>query len=125
MTVFIDSDILMDVLRGQDRHILSLWESLAKAETAMLFSPVSAAEIWTAARASEHVQISRMFRPLLCVPIDREIGKQAGEYLRKFGKSHELTLIDALIAASAIRHQAALWTQHRDRYPMQEVSFYD
>src|SRR5579862_1480162 len=98
MTVFIDSDILMDVLRGQDRHILSLWESLAKAETALLFSPVSAAEIWTAARASEHVRISRMFRPLLCVPIDREIGKQAGEYLRKFGKSHELTLIDALIA---------------------------
>jgi predicted nucleic acid-binding protein len=32
--------------------------------------------------------------------------------------------VDALIAASAIRHQAALWTRHRHRYPMPEIAFY-
>jgi predicted nucleic acid-binding protein len=125
MTVFIDSDVLMDVLRGEERDVLSLWESLATAETAMLYSAISAAEIWSAARASEHVQITKLFRPLLCIPVDREIGKQAGEYLRKFGRTHELKLVDALIAASAIRHQAALWTRNRQRYPMPELSFYD
>jgi predicted nucleic acid-binding protein len=66
----------------------------------------------------------KLFRPLLCIPIDREIGKLAGEYLRKYANSQELKLVDALIAASAIRHQAALWTRDRHRYPIQELSFY-
>jgi len=108
MTVFIDSDVLFEVLRGEDQDVLSLWHSLATGETAMLYSAISAAEIWAAARSSDHVPIMRMFRPLLCVPVDREIGKHAGEYLRKFAGSHQLTLVDALIAASAVRHQAAL-----------------
>ena len=124
MTVFIDSDILIEVLRGEDQDTLALWHSLAIAETAMLFSPLSSAEIWAAASAPEHVQITKLFRPLLCVPVDSEIGKQAGEYLHKYGKSHDLRLIDALIAASALRHHAALWTRQRHRYPMRELSFY-
>ena len=125
MTVFIDSDVLVDVMRGDDNVVVSLWDALAKAETAILYSAISAAEIWAAARPSDHVQITSLFRPLLCVPVDREIGKQAGEYLRKFGRTRDLKLIDALIAASAIRHQAALWTRDRHRYPMPELSFYD
>jgi predicted nucleic acid-binding protein len=124
VTVFIDSDVLIEVLRGDALEILSAWQSLAKAETAMLYSPLSGAEIWAAARPSEHVQITRLFRPLLCVAVDSEIGKQAGEYLRKYANSHDLRLFDALIAASAIRHQAALWTRQRHRYPMPELSFY-
>jgi len=66
----------------------------------------------------------KLFRPLLCIPVDCEIGKLAGEYLRKYALSQELTLVDALIAASVIRHQAALWTRHRHRYPMPELPFY-
>jgi predicted nucleic acid-binding protein len=125
MTVFIDSDVLFEVLRGEDQDVVSLWQSLATAETAMLFSAISAAEIWAAARSTEHVQIMKLLRPLLCVPVDREIGKQAGEYLRKFGNSHQLRLVDALIAASAVRHQAALWTRDRRRYSILKLSFYD
>ena len=125
MTVFIDSDILFEVLRGKEKNVTSLWHSLATSETPMLFSAISEAEIWAAARSSEHVQIMKLFRPLLCIPVDREIGKQAGEYMHKFGRSHQLKLVDALIAASAIRHQAALWTHDRSRYPILELSFYD
>lgn len=125
MTVFIDSDVLVDVLRGEEKEVLSLWNSLAEAETPMLFSAISAAEIWAAARSAEHVRIMKMFRPLLCIPVDGDIGKQAGEYLRKYAHSHQLRLVDALIAASAIRHQAALWTRDRNRYPIPQLSFYD
>ncbi len=124
MTVFIDSDILIDVLRGQDQAILSTWRSLAEAEGALIVSPVSVAEIWSAARAHEHVQIMQLFHPLLCASIDCETGKLAGEYLRKFARSHGLKIADALIAAAASRHGAALWTRDRARYPMQELSFY-
>jgi predicted nucleic acid-binding protein len=125
MTVFIDSDVLMEVLRGQDEGILTQWRSLSEAEAAILFSPVSAAEIWAAVRAHEHGRIEQLFHPLLCTPIDGETGKLAGEYLRKFSRSHGLKTADALIAAAAIRYHAALWTRNRERYPMQELSFYD
>jgi predicted nucleic acid-binding protein len=125
MTVFIDSDVFIEVLRGEDKAVVSLWDALAKAQGAILYSAISKAEIWAAARPSEHVQITRLFRPLLCIPVDRDIAKQAGEYLHKFGPSCGLKLVDALIASSAIRHQAALWTLDRNRYPIPELSFYD
>lgn len=125
MTVLIDSDVLIEVLRGQDEGILNTWHSLAEVETAILVSPVSTAEIWAAVRSHEHVRIEQLFRPLLCTPIDCDTGKLAGEYLRKFSRSHGLKTADALIAAVATRHHAALWTRDRERYPMQELSFYD
>jgi hypothetical protein len=124
MTVFIDSDILIDVLRGQDEDIVSRWRALSETDAAMIFSPISAAEIWAAARAHEHVQIVQLFRPMLCASIDHETGKLAAEYLRKFARSHGLKIADALIAAAASRHGAAMWTRDRARYPMQELSFY-
>ena len=124
MAVFIDSDVLFEILRGEDQDVLALWNSLSGANTAILFSAVSEAEIWAAARSAEHVRIMRLFRPMLCISIDREIGKLAGEYLRKFGASRDLKLVDALIAASAFRHQAALWTLNRDRYPIEGILFY-
>jgi predicted nucleic acid-binding protein len=74
MTIFFDSDVLMEILRGQDQAILSTWRSLAEAGAVLLFSPVSAAEIWAAARAHEHVHIVQLFRPLLCASIDCETG---------------------------------------------------
>jgi predicted nucleic acid-binding protein len=125
MTVFVDSDVLMEILRGQDQAILSTWRSLAEAEAVLLFSPVSAAEIWSAAQAHEHVRLVQLFRPLLCASIDCETGKQAGEYLRKYSRTYDLKIADALIAVAAIRHHAALWTRDRKRYPMHELSFYD
>jgi predicted nucleic acid-binding protein len=124
MTVFIDSDVLIEVLRGQNQEVLSMWHSLADSDAALLFSPITAAEIWAGARADEHLRIMQLFRPLLCTPIDCDTAKQAGEYLRKFTHGHDLKIADALIAAAATRHHAALWTRGRKRYPMRELSFY-
>jgi hypothetical protein len=124
VTVFIDSDVLMDVLKGEDEELLAAWRALGKTDAALLFSPVSAAEVWSAARSHEHVQIARLFRPLLCASIDHETGKLAGEFLHKY-RSHDLKVAGALIAAAVVRHNAAIWTRDRKRYPMHELSFYD
>jgi len=58
------------------------------------------------------------------LPIDLEIGRQAGEYLRQFSKSHSVELGDALIAAAAAVHDLELWTRNRRHYPMKDISFY-
>jgi len=65
-----------------------------------------------------------LFAALTCVPIDAEIGRRAGEYLRLYAKSHGVELGDALIAATASIHGLTLWTRNRKHYPMKDLSFY-
>lgn len=122
MTVLIDSDILIEVLRGRDRKILQDWVDLAASENAVLYSPVSEAELWAGARANEREALANLFKALECVVIEGEIGRLAGEYLRLYSKSHSVELGDALIAASVKVRGATLWTRNRKHYPMREVA---
>ena len=125
MTILVDSDILIEVSRAKDRHIILKWLQLSESDTPMLYSPVTAAELWAGARPSEHQTLNALFGALMCTPIDAEIGRQAGHYLREYGKSHGVELGDALIASTASLNGAALWTRNRKHYPMQGLSFYE
>jgi hypothetical protein len=124
VTVLIDTDIAIEVLRARDQAILSKWSALALSGADVLYSPVTAAEVWAGALPREHQLISRFFRPLLCIATDYEAGQLAGEFLRKFARSHNLEIPDALIAAAAVQHRAALWTRNRKHYPMTGLTFY-
>jgi len=122
--VLIDSDILIEVARGRDTQILASWQELAASETMLLCSPVTVAELWHGARPAEHKLIAALFASIVCVPIDAETGKKAGEFLRQYAKSHSVELGDALIAASATIHKLPLWTRNRRHYPMRDVEFF-
>ena len=61
---------------------------------------------------------------MTCIPIDGDTGRQAGDFLRQYSKSHHLDLGDALIAATASIHKLKLWTRNRRHYPMKDVVFY-
>jgi predicted nucleic acid-binding protein len=124
VNVLLDSDIVIEVLRARDVAVLSKWAVLVKSSSAILFSPVTAAEIWAGARPNEHQAISRFFRPLTCAQVDYNIGQLAGEYLRQYSKSHHLDVADALIGATAVQNQASLWTRNRKHYPMTTLKFY-
>jgi predicted nucleic acid-binding protein len=124
VSVLVDSDILIEVSRGRDREIVSRWTALGHSEDAILYSPVTAAELWAGARPREYEALTNLFRVLLCTPVDSETGRRAGDYLRQYRKSHGVELGDALIAATAVHTEAALWTRNRKHYPMKELSFY-
>jgi predicted nucleic acid-binding protein len=124
VSVLVDSDILIEVCRGRDKDIVSRWLQLSGSGTAILYSPVTAAELWAGALPGEHNLLSRLFQALLCIEIDDETGRQAGDYLRQYRKSYNIGLGDALIAATAVQNQAVLWTRNRKHYPMKQVSFY-
>ena len=124
MTVLVDSDILIKVCRERDSDILSRWRELGQSGRAILYSPVTAAELWAGVRPREHEALTNFFRTLLCSPIDYETGRQAGDYLHQYRKSHGLQMSDALIAAAAVLNHATLWTRNRRHYPMRELTFY-
>ena len=125
MTVLIDSDILIEVSRGRDKTVLSQWLELGQSDALILYSAVTAAELWAGARPSEYAALDALFDALLCVPIDAALGRCAGEYLRRYHKRHAVELGDALIAASAVERGATLWTRNRKHYPMPELAFYE
>ena len=124
MTVVVDSDIVIEVCRQRDSDILSRWSDLGQSEKTILYSPVTAAELWNGVRPGEETAPTAFFRSLLCVPIDYQTGRQAGDYLRRYRRSHGLQVTDALIAAAAVMNRAQLWTRNRKYYPMKEISFY-
>ena len=124
MTVLVDSDILIEVSRGKEQSTVARWIELGLSDSPILYSPVSAAELWAGARPQEHAALANLFRLLICPPIDGETGRRAGDYLRQYRKSHGIELGDALIAAAARLNRAALWTRNRKHYPMKELSFF-
>jgi predicted nucleic acid-binding protein len=124
MSLLVDSDILIEVSRGKDADLLSRWRGQGRSDTAILYSPVSAAEVWAGARPSEHQAILDLFGALTCVAIDAATGQRAGDYLKRYRKSHGVGLGDALIAAAAVLNGATLWTRNRKHYPMKELVFF-
>jgi predicted nucleic acid-binding protein len=123
-SVLIDSDILIEVARARNDGILLRWDELSCAETPLLCSPVTVAELWHGALPQEHRTLHALFVALPRVPIDTRIGVQAGEYLKKYAKTRHMELGDALIAATASLHNLALWTCNRKHYPMKDIIFY-
>jgi predicted nucleic acid-binding protein len=124
MTVLVDSDILIEVSRGRDPDVALNWKELSESDSAILYSPVTAAELWAGARPREYEVLENLFRALHCATIDGETSRLAGDYLRQYRKSHVVELGDALIAAAAMLHRAQLWTRNRKHYPMKELTFF-
>ena len=124
MSVLLDTDVAIEILRARDQAILAKWTNLAGASVDIFCSPVVVAEIWAGARPSEFVLIDKFFDALVCLVADYDTGQIAGELLRRYARSHNLKVPDALIAAAAFRHQAALWTRNRKHYPVPQLTFY-
>ena len=125
MTVLVDSDILIEVSRGRNVTVISKWIELSNSNAAVLYSPVSVAELWAGALPNEYDALSNLFRSLTGTQIDPEAGRQAGVYLRRYRKSHGVEIADALIAAGAVANRAELWTLNRKHYPMKDLSFFE
>jgi predicted nucleic acid-binding protein len=124
-SVLVDSDILIEVSRGRNADIVARWVDLSNSDDAVLYSPVSVAELWAGARPKEHDALGNLFLALTCAPIDEEAGRRAGRYLHQYRRSHAVELADALIAACAVASGAELWTRNRKHYPMKEIVFFE
>jgi len=67
MTVLVDSGILIEVSRGRNAEIISKWLESSNSGAAVLYSPVSVAELWAGARPNEFDAMNNLFRAPTCV----------------------------------------------------------
>ncbi|MBI4480026.1 MAG: type II toxin-antitoxin system VapC family toxin [Acidobacteria bacterium] len=123
-TVLVDSDILIEISRNRDPSIAARWNELCQAEGFVLSCAVTIAELWHGVKRGEEQALVDLLAAMVCVPIDAQVGKRAGDYLRQYAKSHGVQFGDALIAATVSHHNVQLWTRNRRHYPMKDVTFF-
>lgn len=118
--LILDSDVLIWWLRGRDDVVTKI-KVLIEDGYKLYITPVSVAEIWAGARVGEEEKLEKIFDVLEVLNIDVEIGKIAGDYLRRYRRSHGVELGDALIAGCVKRYNLLLWTFNKRHYPMVDI----
>ncbi len=116
--VMIDTNIIIWILRG-DATVKAQFEQVVRDVQGKVYvTAIQVAEIYAGMRESERTETEEFFDAVHNVGLDEDIGKRAGEYVNKYGKSHNVTLADALIAAASVSQQCQLWTLNKKHYPM-------
>ncbi len=114
----VDTDILIWILR-QDKSLIERFKEVVKETDGHIFiTPVQVAEIYSGIRPKEKIKVVAFVDSLNIVDIDKKIGQLAGEFLQTYGKSHSVTMADALVGAAAKVNVFKLWTMNRKHYPM-------
>ncbi len=121
MDFLIDTDVLIDHLRGEKKAKQFL-KSCKSTGDGILISAVSKAELYAGVRPKEEKALKSLLDSMEEVVVDGEVAFHAGKYRRKYGASHGVLLPDALIAACARTTRATLVSLNRRHYPMKDIN---
>jgi predicted nucleic acid-binding protein len=119
-SLLIDSDVLIDHLRKEKQALRFLAAELEK-NSLIFVSVISRVEILAGIRKGEDAIVNSLFEILTPVNVDISIADRAGEYLRKYSRSHSMSIGDALIAATSKEMSLTLITRNVKHYPMQDI----
>lgn len=113
----VDTDVLVDFLRGE-RAAAAFVQTHAER---IILSAIVVAELFAGVKGdAERAALEDLVSLFRVVPVTAEIAKAGGLYRRDYGKSHGVSLPDALLAATAKAENAALKTLNVRHYPMLE-----
>jgi len=118
VTVLVDTPILVDHLRGDERAV-TLLTSLYEGEDRVWAATLTRTEVLAGLRPREREPMGRLFELLSWVDIDAAIADAAGEMARRYHRSHSgIDTADYLIAAAAQAIDATLLTLNVRHFPM-------
>jgi predicted nucleic acid-binding protein len=120
-SLLIDSDVLIDHLRKEKQALRFLAAELEKISL-IFVSVISRVEILAGIRKGEDAIVNSLFEILTPVNVDISIADRAGEYLRKYSRSHSMSIGDALIAATSKEMSLTLITRNVKHYPMKDIT---
>ena len=113
--LLVDTDILIDYLRGRPEAVAYL----DTVQAPLVLSVLTIAELYAGVRdGDERAQLDAFVSAFGSIPLDRDIAVTGGLYRRDYGKSHGTGLADALIAATAITRGFTLVTHNAKHFPM-------
>ena len=116
----LDTNILIDHLRGKQSST-DFIKSLIADETKLLCSVITRIEILAGIRPGEENSINSLLKIFYEINVDTTIANLAGKYLNLYMKSHSLTPVDAIIAASAKKYNSIIYTLNVKHFPMEDI----
>lgn len=116
----IDTDIAIDHFHG-NRSARDFFEQVLASGDPLCISVVTLTELLAGMRPDEEELTEKLLSLFTVIEVDTAIGRKAGTYLRKYSRSHNLDLGDALIAATAGLTGAELVTRNLKHYPMTDI----
>jgi predicted nucleic acid-binding protein len=115
MSILLDTNILVDHLRGDGRAATFL-ENLGAKPSA---SVVTLTELLAGSRSQrEDRKIETLSQSVIFLPVDEAIARSAGQHMKHYHTSHGLDDLVALIAATAEHHDLKLATINVKHFPM-------
>jgi predicted nucleic acid-binding protein len=118
MTIVVDTSVLIDHLRGDERAHRTLRAAADDGER-LVASVVTKVEILAGMRADEEPTTRRLMQVLDWIPVDDVIAEQAGQLANRYLRSHPgVDPVDYIIAATTRTLDAALWTRNVKHFPM-------
>lgn len=114
----LDTDIIIDHLRGQTYSTNLLRRIIIGDEFIGLYSAITEIELFSAATISDEQvdEISMLLGAMVRADIDHEVAQCAGRLLGKYRKSNGLEMADAVIAATAIAQGIPVVTRNVKHY---------
>lgn len=113
----VDTSVLIDVLRGDDRAV----EWLMALDAVPWCSEVTRVEVLQGVRSAERGPTERLLQTLHWVAVDESVSRSAGDLGRRLRRSHRgIGVADLIIAATCIQSGADLATMNVRHFPMFE-----
>ncbi len=116
--VVLDTNVVVDVLRGNPRAAAVLRERIERGQV-LRMSVLTRYELGAGARPSELDSLAEHLTLYDDIDVDTSVADRAAEFARTFRRSHAaIDAIDYLIAATAELHADELLTLNVKHFPM-------
>ncbi len=118
MAIVVDTSVLIDHLRGEEAAREALRGATAAGER-LVASVLTRVEVLAGMRAPEERATRRLLDSLDWIEVDDELAERAGMLANRLLPSHPgVDPVDYVIAATAERLDARLWTRNVRHFPM-------
>ena len=118
MAIVVDTSVLIAVLRGNE-HALAVLDDASESGERLAASVLTKTEILAGMRAHEEPVTRELFRHIEWIEVDDALAERAGALANRFRGSHTgIGAVDYVIAATAERLRADLWTLNVRHFPM-------
>ena len=118
MATIVDTSVLIDHLRGEEAAREALRGATAAGER-LAASVLTKVEVLAGMRVPEERATRRLLDSLDWIEVDDELAERAGVLVNRFLPSHPgVDPVDYVIAATAERLDARLWTRNVRHFPM-------
>lgn len=115
MSMLLDTDVLIDYLKGHPQAL----DYLLNAEESLAMSTITLAELYSGVREGvEREALTSLADLFDIVPLSEDMAVKAGLFRRDYRKSHNLGLMDTLIAATSVVVGVPLVTLNHKHFPM-------